>query len=95
MDDQSVGALLRGHRHAAQLTMEELAEASGVSARAISDMERGRSRRPQRRTLQAIIDALALGPGAGQALLSVAAAAREVPAARTPGYCELDRKSVV
>uniref|UniRef100_UPI003570DCFA helix-turn-helix domain-containing protein n=1 Tax=Planotetraspora phitsanulokensis TaxID=575192 RepID=UPI003570DCFA len=37
----SVGALLRAHRRAMNMTMEELAEASGVSVRAISDMELG------------------------------------------------------
>ncbi len=56
----SYGPLLRAHRHAARLTLEELAEASGVSARAISDMERGRSRNPQRRTVVALADALGL-----------------------------------
>jgi len=90
-DGESVGALLRAYRHAAKLTMEELAEASGVSARAISDMERGYSRRPQRRTLKAIIDALGLDPDDERALLNAAAAAREIPASRTPGYCELPR----
>ena len=84
-DGESVGALLRAHRHAAKLTMEELAEASGVSARAISDMERGHSRRPQRRTLKAIIDALGLDPGDERTLLNAAAAAREIPAPRAPG----------
>ncbi|MGW5688283.1 helix-turn-helix transcriptional regulator [Nonomuraea sp. NPDC003754] len=34
--------LLRRHRHAARLTLEQLAEASGVSARTLSNMERGR-----------------------------------------------------
>ncbi len=90
-DGESVGALLRAHRHAAKLTMEELAEASGVSARAISDMERGHSRRPQRRTLKAIIDALGLDPDDERTLLNAAAAAREIPAPRAPGYCELPR----
>jgi tetratricopeptide (TPR) repeat protein/transcriptional regulator with XRE-family HTH domain len=90
-DGESVGALLRAYRHAAKLTMEELAEASGVSARAISDMERGYSRRPQRRTLKAIIDALGLDPDDERALLNAAAAAREIPASRAPGYCELPR----
>jgi transcriptional regulator with XRE-family HTH domain len=36
--------VLRGHRRAARLTLEQLAEASGVSARALSDLERGRSK---------------------------------------------------
>jgi pimeloyl-ACP methyl ester carboxylesterase len=45
-DDVPLGTLLRRHRRAAGLTLEELAAASGVSARAISDMERGRTRAP-------------------------------------------------
>ncbi|MHA3700810.1 ATP-binding protein [Jatrophihabitans sp. YIM 134969] len=53
-------ALLRDHRQTADLTLESLAERSGVSARAISDMERGRSRGPQARTVQALADALLL-----------------------------------
>ena len=54
-------ALLRSYRHAANLTLEALGERSGVSARAISDMERGRSRGPQARTVEALADALGLG----------------------------------
>ncbi|WP_372348586.1 helix-turn-helix domain-containing protein [Streptomyces sp. KL116D] len=52
-----LGPRLRELRRAAGLTMEELAEASGVSARAISDMEQ-HSRTPQPRTLAALAAAL-------------------------------------
>ena len=38
--------LLRRYREPASLTQEELAERSGLTSRAISDMERGRSTRP-------------------------------------------------
>ena len=76
------GYRLRRHRHAAGLTMERLAEASGVSARAISDMERERSTAPQRRTVRALADALALsGPERSEFL----AAARAGPARRSTG----------
>lgn len=44
-EDVPLGTLLRRHRRAAGMTLEEVAETSGVSARAISDMERGRERR--------------------------------------------------
>ncbi|WP_037945357.1 helix-turn-helix domain-containing protein, partial [Streptomyces sp. NRRL WC-3774] len=44
------GVMLRSLRRAARLTLEELSEASGVSVRALGDLERGRSRGPQRRT---------------------------------------------
>ncbi|MEU5869444.1 helix-turn-helix domain-containing protein [Nonomuraea sp. NPDC047529] len=57
----SFAELLRLHRHAARLTLEQLAEASGVSVRTLSDMERGRSTGPQHRTVTALADALSLG----------------------------------
>ena len=58
------------------MTLEHLAEASGVSARAISDMERGYSRAPQQRTLVAIVGALELPATDQEALLDAARSAR-------------------
>ncbi|HTJ31616.1 MAG TPA: helix-turn-helix domain-containing protein [Dactylosporangium sp.] len=78
----SFGALLRGHRHNAGMTLEELSEASGVSVRAISDMELGHSRRPQRRTVASIADALRLATDDHTALI---AAARGGGPAAAPG----------
>ncbi|MFF7890009.1 helix-turn-helix domain-containing protein [Streptomyces sp. NPDC007916] len=63
---------MRGHRRAALLTLEQLAEASGVSVRTLSDMERGRSRGPQHRTVTALADALALDGDARTQLLELA-----------------------
>ena len=54
------GARLVHFRKNAGLSQEELSERSGVSVRAISDMERGRARSPQRRTTEALLDALDL-----------------------------------
>jgi transcriptional regulator with XRE-family HTH domain len=54
------GELLRRYRHAVEMTIEELSSVSGVSVRAIGDMERGRSHRPQHRTVQALAEALEL-----------------------------------
>ncbi|KDN77377.1 hypothetical protein DF19_12590 [Streptomyces olindensis] len=54
------GRLLRELRQSRRLTIEELAEASGVSGRAIGDMERGRSRRPHRGTITALAQGLEL-----------------------------------
>ncbi|GIF23804.1 transcriptional regulator with XRE-family HTH domain/tetratricopeptide (TPR) repeat protein [Actinoplanes tereljensis] len=68
------GALLRQFRSAADLTLEQLARASGVSDRAISDMERGVSRGPRVRTVEAIADGLAL---AGDDRVALLAAARD------------------
>ncbi|MER7667051.1 tetratricopeptide repeat protein [Kitasatospora sp. NPDC096128] len=57
------GRLLTGHRVTAGMTQEDLAATAGVSLRALGDMERGRTRGPQRRTVQALAAALGLdGP---------------------------------
>jgi transcriptional regulator with XRE-family HTH domain len=64
--------VLRGHRRAARLTLEQLAEVSGVSARTLSDMERGQSKGPQQRTVTALADALALDGDARQQLVELA-----------------------
>ncbi|MFI8083406.1 ATP-binding protein [Kitasatospora sp. NPDC086009] len=89
-DVPALGPLLRAHRHAAGLTLEELAEGSGVSARAIGDMERGHSRGPQARTVQALATALGLAPAATGTLLGAARAGRRRhPAAEATGLCDL------
>ncbi|MEV0734202.1 helix-turn-helix transcriptional regulator [Polymorphospora sp. NPDC050346] len=77
-EPNSFGHLLRRHRTDAGLTMEELATASRVSVRAIGDMERGRSRVPQRRTVEALVRALNLSHGAATALRDSARAGRRV-----------------
>ncbi len=56
----SLGRLLREHRSGVGWTIEELAHRAGVSPRTVSDLERDRVRRPQRRTLTAVLDALGL-----------------------------------
>ena len=66
------GEVLRAHRRAARLTLEQLAELSGVSARTLSDMERGRSKGPQHRTVTALADALALETDAREQLVELA-----------------------
>ena len=71
--DSSFGGLLRGFRHGAGLTLEALSERSGVTGRAISNMERGHSRSPQRRTLVLLADALELSEPERAALVEAAA----------------------
>jgi tetratricopeptide (TPR) repeat protein/transcriptional regulator with XRE-family HTH domain len=73
------------------MTIDELSEASGVSVRAIGDMERGRSKGPQRRTTAALADALGLVPLDREALIGAAKAGR--PRSVTPpgGGGELPR----
>ncbi|GHF63770.1 transcriptional regulator with XRE-family HTH domain/tetratricopeptide (TPR) repeat protein [Amycolatopsis bartoniae] len=59
-DEPGFGELLLRLRRAAGLTQADLAEASGVSVRALSDLERGRARAAQRRSTEALADALGL-----------------------------------
>jgi transcriptional regulator with XRE-family HTH domain len=72
--------LLRKLRNAARLTQEELAEASGVSPRSISDLERGIASAPRRDTVRLLADALHL-PGPARAEFEAVARGRPVPAA--------------
>ncbi|MGW1926395.1 helix-turn-helix domain-containing protein, partial [Streptomyces massasporeus] len=86
-----LGMRLRELRRAAGLTMEELAEASGVSARAISDMERGHSRTPQPRTLAALASALKVSDQERRRLEADVSALRRGGTAARPGLCEPPR----
>src|ERR687897_953689 len=54
------GHHLKRLRVAADLTQEELAERASVSARLISDLERGTIHRPRRDTVQLLADGLRL-----------------------------------
>jgi transcriptional regulator with XRE-family HTH domain/tetratricopeptide (TPR) repeat protein len=56
------GALLKRYRVVAGLTQEELADKAGLSARAISALERGVSHLPRRDTVALLADALSLAP---------------------------------
>ncbi|OLT13563.1 hypothetical protein BJF78_21825 [Pseudonocardia sp. CNS-139] len=75
---RSLGALVRRHRTALGLTQEELAEAAGISARSLSDMERGITRTARRHTTAALADALRLS---GEARRAFEDTARGRPAA--------------
>ncbi|WP_217235389.1 tetratricopeptide repeat protein [Streptomyces sp. AC555_RSS877] len=79
-ESAAFGSVLRELRLAASLTLEGLAEVSGVSVRGIGDLERGRRAAPQRRTVAALADGLCLAEPERERLL---AAAR---AGRSPGY---------
>ncbi len=56
----SFGTLLQRYRLALGLSQEELAARSGLSVRAIANMERGRTARPRRHSVQSLADALGL-----------------------------------
>ncbi|PMR61129.1 hypothetical protein C1A38_10610 [Verrucosispora sp. ts21] len=64
--------LLRGHRRAAGLTQAELATRAGVGVRTVRDLERGRSSRPQRTTVNLLADALDLSGAARTAFVAAA-----------------------
>ncbi|WP_229072555.1 tetratricopeptide repeat protein [Actinoplanes sp. DH11] len=87
----SFGTGLRALRRAAGLTIEQLAQASGVSGRAISDMERGHSRAPQTRTLAALATGLGLDPAQLRDLEESAQEQRTRSTADGPRLCELPR----
>ncbi|WP_370154052.1 AAA family ATPase [Streptacidiphilus sp. EB129] len=63
-------------RRAAGLTQEELAEAAGVAARSIRELERGRRERPHKRTVQMLASALGLTEVQAAALLAAARSGR-------------------
>ncbi len=58
--DPEFGQLLRRYRTGAGLTQEELAQRAGLSVRAVSDMERGRTRKPFLRSVRHLAEALGL-----------------------------------
>src|ERR1700761_5824357 len=64
------GAWLRDQRGACGLTQEDLAERSGVSVRAIADLERGRTRKPYPSSVRALVAALGLPEAAGNDLVA-------------------------
>lgn len=94
--DVSFGVLLREQRVLSGLTQEELAERSGVSVRAIRNLEIGRTERPQQQSVELLATALGLDEPARADLLRAARRRAGVPPARTwqPGWhgggtCEL------
>ncbi|MFV2022494.1 ATP-binding protein [Micromonospora sp. LOL_023] len=71
------GDLLRALRLQRRLTQEELAEAAGSSVRSIREMERGRVRSPQRRTVVLLADALRLAGADRDCFVALARAERQ------------------
>jgi transcriptional regulator with XRE-family HTH domain len=82
------GSLVRRYRAVATLTQEELATRAGLSVRAVSDMERGRTRRPFLRSVRQLADALDLAPPERAQLIAAAepAAAIGRPDDWDPGF---------
>jgi transcriptional regulator with XRE-family HTH domain len=64
---RAAGAWIKSQRLASGMTQEELAGKSGLSVRAISNLERGRTARPHPRSLEVLAVALGLPESAGTA----------------------------
>jgi tetratricopeptide (TPR) repeat protein/transcriptional regulator with XRE-family HTH domain len=70
VDGAGFGARLRAFRSKAGLSQQELADRSGLSIRAVSNMERGRTQWPYRDSLSRLADALGLQEPARTAFLA-------------------------
>ncbi|MFI7122004.1 ATP-binding protein [Amycolatopsis sp. NPDC049868] len=66
------GKLLFGYRRRAGLSQADLARASGMSVRALRDLEHGRAQGAQRRSAEVLADALRLGGDERESFLIVA-----------------------
>ena len=75
----SLGTRLRRLRESAGLTQEELALRAGLTPNAVSDLERGRTRRPYPHTLRSLADAFGLSEEERTSLLT-AVPRRDAPA---------------
>ena len=62
---------MRRLREAASLTQEELASRAGLTARGISDLERGERRRPYPHTVRSLAEALGLSEDERSSLLAL------------------------
>src|SRR5215212_931875 len=84
---RSFASLLKRHRLAAGLTHERLAERAALSARSISDLERGVSQRPRRETVDLLSTALGLSDAERAAFEITARSASLAPIgeAESPG----------
>ncbi|HEV2461820.1 MAG TPA: helix-turn-helix domain-containing protein, partial [Ktedonobacterales bacterium] len=88
------GHLLKRLRAARELTQEQLAARAGISARAVSDLERGINRTPQQDTLRLLTEALELSAADRAALAATTHGHGEASFARLHGqptpYMERD-----
>ncbi|MGW6445797.1 helix-turn-helix domain-containing protein [Lentzea sp. NPDC055074] len=84
MSTTAFGDFLRFYRSRVPLTQEELADRTGLSTRAISDMERGRTLSPQYRTVQLLVGGLGLRDEEAAEFTALARASRVVAAQDRP-----------
>jgi transcriptional regulator with XRE-family HTH domain len=91
----SFGLVLRRHRMAVRMTQEELADRSGLSVRAIRNLEIGRTGRPQQQSVDLLATALGLDAAERAELVRTAhhglpdGLAALASAAAPAGRCEL------
>lgn len=83
MSTTTFGDFLRFYRLRVPLTQEQLSDRTGLSVRAISDMERGRTLTPQHRTVKLLMDGLGLDGDDAEEFCALARASRVL--------CEEDR----
>ena len=81
-----LAASVREHRRAAGLTQRQLAQRSGLSVAAVRDLEQSRSRRPRRRSLDALVRSLGLDAGQSAALDAAWDAARPASGGAPAGH---------
>lgn len=74
MADREFRDLLRSARQRAAVSQRELAERAGLSERAVSDLERGKRRKPYPSTVRHLAEALGLE---GERFTAFAIASRE------------------
>ncbi|MFI6094341.1 ATP-binding protein [Lentzea sp. NPDC051213] len=84
MSTNAFGDFLRFYRSRVPLTQEELADRTGLSMRAISDMERGRTLTPQFRTVQLLVQGLELEDEEAAEFTALARASRVRAAEEKP-----------
>src|SRR5918992_33403 len=75
-NDAPFGSRLRQLREAAGLTQEKLASRAGLTAKAVSALERGERKRPYPHTVRSLADALGL-PEEERALLAASVTRRD------------------
>ncbi|MEU4556935.1 AAA family ATPase [Actinoplanes sp. NPDC023936] len=83
VEPEALGPLLRRLRLAADMTLDQLSTAAGITDRALSDLERGASRGARVSTIDAIADALGLDAAERSALTAAARAGRKRGSAAT------------